>query len=155
VSGAELRTFLADRLPDYMVPAVYVPLPTLPLTPSGKVNRRGLPALEADAFTRTGPATPPADEAEQFVAEIWSELLGVPTIGRDDQFFHLGGHSLLATRVIARIRQRTTLEVPLRELFERPTLAEFTAALADVAGSRETLATIVATVREIEALPPD
>ncbi len=151
VPSHELRAFLNERVPDYMVPAAFVVLPALPLTPSGKINRRALPALSAADFGGGAEHEPPADASEALVGEIWADLLGVPRVGRQDDFFHLGGHSLLATRVIARLRHRTTLEVPLRALFERSTLAQFTAAVAEVAGGKDVLATIVETVREVEA----
>jgi acyl-coenzyme A synthetase/AMP-(fatty) acid ligase len=152
VTVAELRAFLGGHLPDYMVPAFFVALPSLPLTPSGKIDRRALPALDPAQFARDAVHVPPANEGEQLVAEIWAGLLGVPRVGRDDNFFHLGGHSLLATRVIARLRARTTLEVPLRALFEHPTLAAFTGAVALMAGDAEMLNEVVRTVREVEAM---
>ena len=149
---AELRAFLGGHLPDYMVPAFFVALPALPLTPSGKIDRRALPALDPAQFARDAVHVRPANEGEQLVAEIWAGLLGVPRVGRDDNFFHLGGHSLLATRVIARLRARTTLEVPLRALFEHPTLAAFTGAVALTAGDAEMLNEVVRSVREVEAM---
>ncbi|HEX3730984.1 MAG TPA: amino acid adenylation domain-containing protein, partial [Opitutaceae bacterium] len=107
---AALRAFLGGQLPDYMVPTAFVELAALPLTPSGKVDRRALPAPEAGLLARDAAFVPPATEAEKVAAEIWSELLGAPRIGLDDNFFHLGGHSLLAGRLVARARARTTLE---------------------------------------------
>mgnify|MGYP001599810757 CR=1 FL=1 len=152
VTVAELRAFLGARLPDYMVPAVFVELPVLPLTPSGKIARRSLPALDASQFARDAAHVPPASEGEKLVAEIWAALLGVPRVGRDDNFFHLGGHSLLATRVVARLRARTTLQVPLRALFEHPTLAGFATAVAEVAGGPALLDEVARTVRAVEAM---
>ncbi|HEY0967630.1 MAG TPA: amino acid adenylation domain-containing protein [Opitutaceae bacterium] len=152
VTPAELRAHVAGLLPDYMVPAVFVPLATLPLTPSGKIHRAGLPAVDARHFENAAAFVPPAGEAEAFVAEVWSGLLGSVRVGREDNFFHLGGHSLLATRVVSRLRARTTLEFPLRLLFEHPTLAGFTAALATVAGGPAMLDEVVRTVRAVEAM---
>ncbi|HEU4558014.1 MAG TPA: amino acid adenylation domain-containing protein, partial [Longimicrobium sp.] len=118
-----LRTHLSARLPEYMVPAAYVRLETLPLTPSGKVDRKALPAPEGDAFVTRGYEAP-VGETEQALAEVWSELLRVEQVGRRDHFFELGGHSLLAVRVISRVRQVLGAEVGIAELFERPVLAD-------------------------------
>jgi amino acid adenylation domain-containing protein len=155
VTVEELRGFVGARLPDYMVPTVFMELEALPLTPSGKIHRSGLPALEINQMARDTAYEAPAGEGEQLVAEVWAELLGGARVGRKDNFFHLGGHSLLATRVIARLRARTTMPVSLRALFEHPTLVAFSAACAEVAGGAETWETIAATVREVEAMSDD
>src|SRR6185312_6654018 len=148
---AALRAFLGGQLPDYMVPTAFVELPALPLAPSGKVDRRALPAPDAGLLARDAAFVPPATEAEKVAAEIWSELLGAPRVGLDDNFFHLGGHSLLAARLVARVRARTTLELPLRALFERPTLRGWVDSMAEAAGGRAVLEEIAQTVREAEA----
>ena len=123
VPAAEtLRAHLAAALPDYMVPAAYVALDALPLTPNGKLDRRALPAPQADAFS-TAAYEAPLPGLEQIVAELWSELLGLPRIGRHDNFFTLGGHSLLAVQLISRLRARLGVELALAELFAHPTLA--------------------------------
>ena len=123
VPAAEtLRARLAAALPDYMVPAAYVALDALPLTPNGKLDRRALPAPQADAFS-TAAYEAPLPGLEQIVAELWSELLGLPRIGRHDNFFTLGGHSLLAVQLISRLRARLGVELALAELFAHPTLA--------------------------------
>ncbi|MDB4385352.1 amino acid adenylation domain-containing protein [Opitutaceae bacterium] len=155
VTVEELREFVGERLPDYMVPAVFVELDALPLTPSGKIHRNGLPALEINQMARDTVYEEPKGEGERLVAEVWAELLGVARIGRMDHFFHLGGHSLLATRVIARLRARTTMPVPLRALFEHPTLAAFAAACGEAAGGPDIWETVAATVREVEAMSDD
>jgi len=154
VEIASLRAFLGGQLPDYMVPSAFIELPALPLTPSGKVERRALPAPEAGLLARDAAFVPPATEAEKVVAEVWCELLAAPRVGLDDNFFHLGGHSLLAARLVARLRARTTLELPLRALFEQPTLRGCVSALAVVAGGREVLEEVSVTVREAEAMDP-
>jgi amino acid adenylation domain-containing protein len=131
-----LRAHLARSLPDHMIPTAWVELPALPLTPSGKVDRRRLAVEMASAMSasgarsaRQGPRAP-ATPAEELVAAIWEEVLGVPDVGPDDNFFDLGGHSLLATQVAARVRRSWGIEVPLRALFELPTVARLAAHLA-------------------------
>ncbi|HEV2146473.1 MAG TPA: amino acid adenylation domain-containing protein, partial [Longimicrobiaceae bacterium] len=127
-----LRAYLAERLPEYMVPAAYVHLDALPLTPNGKVDRRALPAPERDAYARRGYEAPQG-EVEQALAETWAEVLKVERVGRWDHFFELGGHSLLAVQVASRVRQRLGVEVPLGEVFRLPVLAEYARAAADAA----------------------
>ncbi|MGH7619209.1 MAG: non-ribosomal peptide synthetase, partial [Gemmatimonadaceae bacterium] len=124
VDADVLRTYLAERLPAYMVPAAYVPLASLPLTPNGKIDRRNLPAPGDDAFARRGYEAP-ADEMEQALAELWSQTLRVDRVGRWDDFFALGGHSLVAVRFIARARQALNLELAVADLFRAPVLADF------------------------------
>jgi amino acid adenylation domain-containing protein len=124
-AGAEvLRAHLAERLPEYMVPAAYVRLQTLPLNANGKVDRRALPAPEGGAFATRGYEAP-RTAAEEAVAAIWAELLGVERVGRRDHFFQLGGHSLLAARVVSRVRRALGVEALPGDLFDRPVLADF------------------------------
>ncbi|HEY7770154.1 amino acid adenylation domain-containing protein, partial [Longimicrobium sp.] len=133
--GAEvLRAHLAERLPDYMVPAAYVRLATLPLTPNGKVDRKALPAPEGDAFVVRAYEEPLGD-AERVAAAVWAELLGAERVGRGDHFFELGGHSLLAARVVSRVRQALGVEALPGDLFERPVLADFVRGLQTAARS--------------------
>ncbi|HYR10239.1 MAG TPA: amino acid adenylation domain-containing protein, partial [Longimicrobium sp.] len=138
VAAEALRAHLAERLPEYMVPAAYVRMETLPLTPNGKLDRGALPAPQGDAFAARAYEAP-ASEAERAVAEIWSELLGVERVGRGDHFFELGGHSLLAVQVGSRVRRALGAEVAPGELFERPVLADF-ARWLEAAGRAETTA---------------
>jgi natural product biosynthesis luciferase-like monooxygenase protein/amino acid adenylation domain-containing protein len=121
VEAGELRQFLRRWLPDYMLPAAIVPLEQLPRGASGKVDRRRLPAPDADGQDRPGAA--PRSPLEQMVAQEWSQLLGRENIGVADDFFELGGHSLLAAQLIARLRERFHVEVPIRVVFESPTVA--------------------------------
>ncbi|RKG74500.1 non-ribosomal peptide synthetase, partial [Corallococcus terminator] len=127
---AALREHLRQHLPGYMVPTAIVALPVLPLTPNGKVDRRALPVPDAShlpASTYEAPAT----LTEERLAALWAELLRVPTVGRHDNFFELGGHSLLATQVVARVRSRFSVELPVRTLFESPTVAALARRLPD------------------------
>ncbi|HEV7515871.1 MAG TPA: amino acid adenylation domain-containing protein, partial [Thermoanaerobaculia bacterium] len=127
-TGVELapeavRAALRARLPEYMVPAAFVVLARLPLSPNGKADRRALarlvPEAEAGAAGQAAPRTP----VEQIVAGIWAEMFHRDRVGIDDDFFALGGHSLLATQVMSRLRRAFGVELPLRRLFERPTVA--------------------------------
>ena len=117
-----LRGCLASRLPDYMLPSAYVAMEHFPLTPNGKTDCKAFPAPEAKAYaTRT--YEPPAGEREEILAKVWSELLGVDRIGRRDHFFELGGHSLMATRIISRLLRDHGITIPLRAMFEHPTIS--------------------------------
>ncbi|HEX6042686.1 non-ribosomal peptide synthetase [Longimicrobium sp.] len=129
-SASELRTWLKERVPAYMVPGAFVPIGAIPLTANGKVDRRALPAPEgSDGVEYVAPRT----EAERIVAGIWAEVLGVGRVGVHDDFFALGGHSLRATRVISHVRKAMGTDVPVRALFESPTLGEFVCRVAQSA----------------------
>ncbi|HYO56343.1 non-ribosomal peptide synthetase [Archangium sp.] len=120
VHEGELRAFVSGKLPEYMVPSAFVVLEKLPLTPNGKVDRKALPApalREVMAFV--APRTP----GEELVAGIWAQLLGVPKVGRHDNFFALGGNSLMATQAASRLRNAFKVELPLRWLFDAPTVS--------------------------------
>ncbi|MCA9937733.1 MAG: amino acid adenylation domain-containing protein, partial [Anaerolineales bacterium] len=119
--------FLRQKLPDYMIPSTYVLLEKLPLTSSGKLDRRNLPA--PDSLLPARSLTPPRTPVEEIIVDIWTQVLPASPIGRDDNFFSLGGHSLLATRVINRLRQTFATDLPLRLLFEEPTVARLAARL--------------------------
>ncbi|MGF6658423.1 amino acid adenylation domain-containing protein [Paraburkholderia atlantica] len=125
--AATLRAHLVGQLPDYMVPAAFVPLAALPLTVNGKLDRRALPAPQDDAYARRGYEAP-RGELETVLAQLWAELLGLERVGRHDHFFELGGHSLLAVQLMERLRQRS-LGVEVRTLFARPVLADLAASL--------------------------
>ncbi|HEY0603973.1 MAG TPA: amino acid adenylation domain-containing protein, partial [Herpetosiphonaceae bacterium] len=118
-----LRAFLATRLPDYMIPAVFISLPELPLTPNGKLDRKALPRPEDQPGDRESAYVAPTTELEQKLAAIWQGVLNVERIGIHDSFFDRGGHSLLATQVVSRLRDTLEIELPLRALFETPTIA--------------------------------
>jgi amino acid adenylation domain-containing protein len=119
----ELRRWLQGVLPDYMVPSAYVSLEALPLTPNGKVDRQALPDPGRSRLADSAPFVPPHGRAEEMVAASWSAVLGLDRIAAHDNFFQLGGHSLLATQVVARLRNEFDVEIPLRALFESPTVA--------------------------------
>nr|QEO74530.1 condensation domain-containing protein [uncultured bacterium] len=122
-TAEEMRRSLRERLPDYMIPAAFVPLAALPLTPNGKVDRKALPAPDHQD-SREGDLAP-RTPVEELLAGIWAEVLGLERVGAAGHFFDLGGHSLLATRVMVRVRSVFGVEIPLRDLFEAPTLAGF------------------------------
>jgi len=122
-TSAELRTFLKQRLPDYMVPSAFVFLDSLPLTPNGKIDHRALPAPDESCRKLEETYVAPRTPTEKLLAEIWSGVLKLQKVGIHDNFFDLGGHSLLATQLVGRIRGALQIDLPLRMLFERPTIA--------------------------------
>jgi amino acid adenylation domain-containing protein len=124
-----LRARLARRLPEHMLPTSLVVMSSLPLSGSGKVDRRALAAMDGDA-TSPGPAST-LDPIERRVAEAWTETLGIARVGRDDNFFELGGHSLLVATVTDRLSEELGREIPLTALLDNPTLARFALAVAD------------------------
>ncbi|MET8122914.1 amino acid adenylation domain-containing protein [Micromonospora sp. NPDC005291] len=128
---AELREWLSARLPEYMVPAAFVVLPAFPLLPSGKVDRKSLPEPEPGAAP-TETYEPPRGELERTIAEVWARTLGVDRIGRNASFFARGGHSLLAMEALLAVRELVGKSVPLRLVFEAPTLAAFAARVAEL-----------------------
>ena len=134
-SGESCAAHLAARLPEYMVPAAYVRLETLPLTANGKLDRKALPAPEGDAYAVRGYEAPEG-EMETTLAEIWAEVLKVERVGRHDNFFELGGHSLLAVRVMSRMRQALDVEVAISDLFAHPVLSDFARGVEECGASR-------------------
>jgi amino acid adenylation domain-containing protein len=119
----DMRAHLTQSLPEYMVPGALVTLDSLPLNPNGKVDRKRLPVPDYSMASAASAAVQPRNPTEEIVAGIWAELLEQPSVGVTENFFDLGGHSLLATRVVSRVRQIFEIELPLRTLFEAPTVS--------------------------------
>jgi acyl carrier protein len=124
LSSNELRGFLKQKLPDFMMPSAFVRLDALPLTANGKVDRKALPAPDQTQPNLDDDIIEPRTEVEENIATVWRDILRVEKLGIHDNFFDLGGHSLLATQVISRMRNLFQLDLPLRLLFERPTIEE-------------------------------
>ncbi|MGW2426848.1 condensation domain-containing protein, partial [Streptomyces sp. NPDC001709] len=137
VDTEALRAHAAGLLPEYMVPSAFMVLDRLPLTTNNKLDRRALPA--PDMSTTAGAGRGPRTPQEEILCGLFAEVLGVPAVGIDDSFFELGGHSLLATRLISRIRSTLGVELPVRTLFETPTIATLTAQIAEAGSARPAL----------------
>jgi non-ribosomal peptide synthetase component F len=148
-TGSEpLRRYLADHLPSTMLPSAFVELDQLPRTLNGKIDRKALPALEAlqaEQGQENGKLTP----IEEIVAGIWCEVLRLPAIKRNGNFFNLGGHSLLVTQVLARIRDYLKIELPVRSLFESPTLEEFSQLIQEQISQGQNELTSIATITRV------
>ena len=123
ITPTELRQFLKQKLPDYMIPSAYLFLDFFPLTPNGKINRNALPKIDALTFNLEENYVAPSTKIEATLVEIWSKILGKEQLGIHDNFFELGGHSLLATQLVSRIRDTFKIELSVRNLFESPTVA--------------------------------
>jgi amino acid adenylation domain-containing protein len=136
---AQLRKLLGEKLPEYMLPSAFVVMAKLPMTASGKINRRELPP--PDITTDTTGYTAPRYPAEELIAGIWTEVLKRPSVGIHDDFFQAGGHSLLAAQVISRIRKIFGVELPLRSIFESPTVAALAGRVDAIRNSNEALQT--------------
>lgn len=129
--AAELVAFLREHLPEYMLPSAFVALPAFPLTPNGKIDRAALPEPEFGRAALGTPYQAPRDPLERVIAEVFAGLLAVDQVGVEDDFFALGGHSLLATQVATRLRPLLGLELPLRDLFEHPTVGALASRLRE------------------------
>ena len=124
-----MREFLKDLLPDYLIPSALVQLDVMPLTPNGKIYRKGLPVIEQ--ITRDSGRTPepPRNRVEEVLAWMWAEALGVDEVGIHDDFFDIGGHSILASQLVSRIRETLHIELSLRAFFDAPTIAKLAGAI--------------------------
>nr|WP_233098021.1 phosphopantetheine-binding protein [Dictyobacter vulcani] len=148
-----LRRQLQAVLPDYMLPALFITLPELPLTANGKLDRRALPAPDKAASQGTREFVAPRDPVEEIVVDLWKEVLGLEAVSIYDNFFEIGGHSLLATQLLSHLRELLQLDIPLRDLFEKPVLADFAQHLQTFAVDDEAVdAEAAAMLAEIEQL---
>ena len=152
VKPSELRLFLSKRLPLVMIPAGFVFLQQLPLTPNGKVDRRALPAPSPNRPELKETFVAPRTPVEEMLAGVWAQLLHVEQVGIHDNFFGLGGHSLLATQALSRIRTALKVDLPLRKLFEYPTVAEMTAFIAQHQGDEAEQTILRETLAELDRL---
>jgi len=150
----ELRTTLLASLPGYMIPSAFVPLDALPLTANGKVDRRALVATREAIPQPTGTPVAPRTASEEAIAVIWADVLGVGSVGVEDDFFELGGHSLLAVRVVSRVRDVLAVELPLRAMFDGPTVGRMARWVDELRhGEAAPLPPLVPVLRGDEAVP--
>jgi amino acid adenylation domain-containing protein len=153
LTSAQLRTFLAESLPEYMVPTTFVKLKSMPRTASGKVNRADLPTPTADNTLDDAPFVPPQSDIEQWLASFLTGLLKVDRVSRDDNFFNLGGHSLMGAQLIAKVYQRFAVELSLRSLFDHPTIAGISTEIERLLFAKVETMTDEEAQRLLESLP--
>lgn len=137
VTVTEIRRNLAQTVPDYMIPSVFVAMDALPQTPSGKTDRLHLPAVEGIRPELAVPFSPPGTRVEEALAQIWAEAMGLDRVGIHDDFFELGGDSLMAMRLLARIKETLGVDLPLTELFDNPTVAQTASTISRLRSSRQ------------------
>ena len=135
----QLRLLVGSTLPEYMVPAAFVLLDAMPLTSNGKVNRRALPAPDLAGADAVGDYTAPQTPIEEILSAVFADVLRLERVGRDDNFFEMGGHSLSATQVVSRIRQNLQVDLPVRTIFEKPTITALAQAVEQGQRSRHGL----------------
>ncbi len=148
----ELRSFLRGKFPDYMIPSAFVMLEAMPLTPSGKIDRQALPAPKNFRPDLGTPYVQPRTLVEGDLANIWADVLALAQVGVHDNFFDLGGHSLAASRVIARVIQTYQLEIPIKALFDAPTVAEMASLITQNQANPASEAELEHMLREVEAM---
>jgi acyl carrier protein len=151
----KLREFLRQQLPEYMVPSAFVLLDAVPLTTSGKVDRAALPAPSSSRPSVREAFVAPRTDVEATLAAIGAELLGVDRISVYDSFFNLGGHSLMATRFVSRIRSEFEIDLPLRVVFEKPTIAELAVAVVQQRAAQVADSALTELLGEIEHMSED
>ena len=154
-SVSEIREFLSKKLPNYMIPAAFLFLDSMPLTPNGKINRRALPDPGNSRPVLETAFVPSRTPVEKELAQIWAEVLSIDKIGIHDSFFDLGGHSLAATRVVSQIIKRFQFEIPLQSLFAAPTVAEMAVVLEEQRGKQIGKAALERMLVELESLSED
>ena len=153
LSVLALCDFLKQKLPDYMIPAGFVTLDKLPLTPNGKLDRQALPALDTGQSAARYLA--PRDHTERTLAKLWSDLLKLDKVGVQDDFFALGGHSLLATRLVSQIRREFDVEIPLRAIFENPTIERLALQIAEKRTASIASEDVEELLKDLESLPEE
>ena len=151
----ELRNFIKGHLPEYMLPSAFVEMNALPLSPNGKVDRKQLPAPDGARPELEQAFVAPRNEVEQTLSNIWSEVLQLDQIGINDNFFDLGGHSLLATQVISRVQIAFNVELPLRAIFENPTVSGLAMTLVQAQADVAEEAELLRVLEELEQLSED
>jgi len=152
---SELRNFLKEKLPEHMVPSAFVRLKALPLTPNGKVDHKALPAPDQSRPEMEEAFVAPGTPTEEVLAGIWSDLLGVERVGIHDNFFELGGHSLLAIQLVSRLRSALLVELPLRTLFEAPTVAGLASVVVQLRAGELQQENLDSILAEVEGLSDD
>jgi amino acid adenylation domain-containing protein/non-ribosomal peptide synthase protein (TIGR01720 family) len=155
LSGADLRRWLKDKLPDYMMPSAFVLVEQLPHTPSGKIDRARLPAPETSTTESAENFIAPRTPVEEALAGVWSEVLGVERVGAEDNFFDLGGHSLLATRVLSHVRRLFRRELPLQVVFEATTVAKLARAVVESETQPGQTEKIARVLLKLKSISPD
>ncbi|MBS2967086.1 hypothetical protein KGA66_28895, partial [Actinocrinis puniceicyclus] len=148
-----LREFMAERVPQYMVPSSVMVLDRLPLSPNGKVDRAALPSAQDGRAAAARQFVAPRDAVEELIAQTWTEVLGATRVGVDDNFFELGGHSLQAVQIAFRIRAAFGVELGIKRILEAPTVARLAEVVtADLAASQ---AVLEEALGDIESLPDE
>jgi acyl carrier protein len=147
-----LKDFLRKTLPEYMIPSQFLLLDQLPLTPTGKVDRLGLPTPERTRQNLEQEFVPPRSPLEEQIAQIWGQVLQIPNPGIHDNFFELGGHSLMATQLISRLRSEFSIEIPVRVLFEEPTIARLSLKVVQSQAARASEEHIATLLGDLERL---
>jgi amino acid adenylation domain-containing protein/non-ribosomal peptide synthase protein (TIGR01720 family) len=155
LSVAELRAWLKEKLPDYMIPSAFVPVEQLPHTPNGKIDRRALPAPDALTTRPSENFIAPRTPVEEVLAGVWSEVLGVERVGAEDNFFDLGGHSLLATRVLSHVRRLFRRDLPLQVVFEATTVAKLARSIVESETQPGQTEKIARVLQKLKGISPD
>jgi acyl carrier protein len=148
----EIRNFMREKLPEYMIPTAFVQLDKIPRTLIGKVDRKALPAPDNDRAELIREYIAPRNPVEEMIANLWAETLGVERVGMNDNFFDLGGHSLMATQIVTRLKKSFHVDIPLRNLFEAPTVANLALSIAEAQAEEIDNAQLDQMLDELEGL---